>query len=163
MIPINLLIRYPGFRFRHIPVSSIRYYRAVDMSKPHTWFPHARRITRKIICHIGPTNSGKTFAALQQLKKAKRGIYCGPLRLLAWEICNVLRDAGSACNLVTGQETELAEEASHTSCTVEMCDIYSHFDCAVIDEFQLIGDDERGWAWSRAFLGLRAAEIHVCG
>lgn len=34
---------------------------------------------------MGPTNSGKTHAALQALKAADTGIYCGPLRLLAWE------------------------------------------------------------------------------
>ena len=35
---------------------------------------------------MGPTNSGKTHAALQALKAAETGVYCGPLRLLAWEV-----------------------------------------------------------------------------
>lgn len=34
----------------------------------------------------GPTNSGKTYQALQALAAAKRGVYCGPLRLLAMEV-----------------------------------------------------------------------------
>jgi ATP-dependent RNA helicase SUPV3L1/SUV3 len=34
----------------------------------------------------GPTNSGKTYQALQALASAKRGVYCGPLRLLAMEV-----------------------------------------------------------------------------
>ena len=34
---------------------------------------------------------------------------------------------------------------------------------AVIDEIQMINDKQRGWAWSRALLGLKAKEIHVCG
>ena len=34
----------------------------------------------------GPTNSGKTYEALEEFKKAKSGMYCGPLRLLAFEI-----------------------------------------------------------------------------
>lgn len=34
---------------------------------------------------------------------------------------------------------------------------------AVIDEIQLLRDPGRGWAWTRAFLGLIADEIHVCG
>lgn len=34
---------------------------------------------------------------------------------------------------------------------------------AVIDEIQMIKDPQRGWAWTRALLGLRAEEIHVCG
>ena len=34
---------------------------------------------------------------------------------------------------------------------------------AVIDEIQLVKDYQRGWAWTRALLGLQAQEIHVCG
>lgn len=34
---------------------------------------------------------------------------------------------------------------------------------AVIDEIQQIRDPQRGWAWTRAFLGLIADEVHVCG
>lgn len=34
---------------------------------------------------------------------------------------------------------------------------------AVIDEIQMIKDSQRGWAWTRALLGLVADEIHICG
>lgn len=34
---------------------------------------------------------------------------------------------------------------------------------AVIDEIQLLRDPGRGWAWTRAFLGILADEVHVCG
>jgi ATP-dependent RNA helicase SUPV3L1/SUV3 len=34
---------------------------------------------------------------------------------------------------------------------------------AIIDEIQQLRDPGRGWAWTRAFLGLIAEEIHVCG
>lgn len=34
---------------------------------------------------------------------------------------------------------------------------------AIIDEIQLLKDYGRGWAWTRAFLGLCADEVHVCG
>ena len=27
----------------------------------------------------------------------------------------------------------------------------------------MLRDKQRGWAWTRAFLGLKANEIHVCG
>lgn len=46
----------------------------------------ARNMHRKIIFHAGPTNSGKTYHALQRFKQADSGIYCGPLRLLAMEV-----------------------------------------------------------------------------
>lgn len=34
---------------------------------------------------------------------------------------------------------------------------------AIIDEIQLLRDNSRGWAWTRALLGIIAEEIHVCG
>lgn len=37
------------------------------------------------------------------------------------------------------------------------------YDVAVIDEIQLISDPDRGWAWTRALLGVKAKEVHVCG
>jgi len=45
-------------------------------------------MTRKIIFHAGPTNSGKTFHALERFLNAKSGVYCGPLKLLASEVFN---------------------------------------------------------------------------
>lgn len=33
----------------------------------------------------------------------------------------------------------------------------------MIDEIQQLRDPQRGWAWTRAFLGLIAEEVHVCG
>ena len=56
-----------------------------DNSKPFR-YPEARQIQRRIIYHAGPTNSGKTYHALQAFLKAKSGTYCGPLRLLANEV-----------------------------------------------------------------------------
>lgn len=41
--------------------------------------------------------------------------------------------------------------------------LYFAVDVAIIDEIQLLSDPSRGWAWTRAFLGLNADEIHVCG
>ncbi len=69
---------------------------------PHEWFPQAREMKREIHYHMGPTNSGKTKAAIQKLMEAKSGIYCAPLRLLAWEISETLGNYGIACNLLTG-------------------------------------------------------------
>lgn len=36
-------------------------------------------------------------------------------------------------------------------------------DIAVIDEIQMMKDPGRGWAWTRALLGIVANEIHICG
>lgn len=142
-------------------------YRALvelaDMRSPQKWFPFARALERKIVFHAGPTNSGKTFQALQALKNAQSGVYCGPLRLLAMEIYDRLNAEGVMCDLVTGQERRTVPGSSHVACTVEMTNLNKRVDVAVVDEIQMIGDDRRGWAWTRALLGLPANEIHLCG
>lgn len=55
-------------------------------SRPELEFPETMAMNRRFILHIGPTNSGKTFHALERLKTAKKGTYLGPLRLLALEV-----------------------------------------------------------------------------
>lgn len=136
-----------------------------DLRLPHELYPFATAMKRRIVYHEGPTNSGKTFAALERLKQAgpDGGIYCGPLRLLALEIYDKLNADGLYTSLVTGQEKKLVPFATHVACTVEMANINRKWDVAVVDEVQLIGDPQRGWAWTRAFFGLQANEIHVCG
>jgi ATP-dependent RNA helicase SUPV3L1/SUV3 len=138
-----------------------------DLRSPNEWYPYARLIKRKIIYHGGPTNSGKTYQALQRLRHADSeaggGLYCGPLRLLALEVYESLNKQGAYTNLLTGQEKKEVDFATHVSCTVEMVKIDKAYDVAVIDEIQMIANNERGWAWTRALLGLRAKEIHVCG
>lgn len=64
---------------------------------------------------------------------------------------------------MTGNEKDIVEGASHLSCTVEMSDLNEYYDVAVVDEVQLIGDNDRGWAWSQAVLGLQTKELHLCG
>lgn len=137
--------------------------RATDLSNPHKWFPLARERPRKVILHIGPTNSGKTHTALQRLKQAQTGVYCGPLRLLAAEVYSTLNSEGVACNLVTGQQIKEEPHSNHVACTVEMAEVGRRVDVAVVDEIQMIADPYRGWAWTRAVLGLAADEVHLCG
>lgn len=42
------------------------------------------------------------------------------------------------CNLITGQERDEIEGAKHTSVTVEMADVSGEYQCAVIDEIQVL-------------------------
>ena len=136
---------------------------AVDLRLPHEAYPAARAMRRTIHAHVGPTNSGKTHAAIEALRSAASGVYCGPLRLLAFEIYDRLGSNGLPCTLRTGQETIEERGAEHTSCTVEMCAVHRPVDVGVLDEIQMLSHPERGWAWSRALLGLPARELHVCG
>jgi ATP-dependent RNA helicase SUPV3L1/SUV3 len=138
-----------------------------DLRLPHEWFPLPRLTKRKIIYHGGPTNSGKTYQAMQRLKQADPekggGIYCGPLRLLALEIYEKLNKEGVYCNLYTGQERRSIPGNSHISCTIETVRFTESYDVAVIDEIQMLADRSRGSVWTAALLGINANEIHVCG
>ncbi|KAK3275715.1 hypothetical protein CYMTET_16174 [Cymbomonas tetramitiformis] len=63
-----------------------RREKAADMTNPAIWYPRARALTRTIIFHMGPTNSGKTYRSLMRLQEASSGVYAAPLRLLAMEV-----------------------------------------------------------------------------
>ena len=137
--------------------------RLADLRYPVEWYPATRAMRRKFIMHVGPTNSGKTYQALKRLEQADSGIYAGPLRLLAHEVFTRLNAKGRKSDLITGDEKNEQEGASLKSCTVEMVPLNVDVDVAVIDEIQMIGHRERGWAWTQAVLGLKAKEIHLCG
>lgn len=138
-----------------------------DLTDPSNWYPEARAMNRRIIFHAGPTNSGKTYHALERFMSAKSGVYCGPLKLLAVEVFNKTNKRETNCDLVTGEERRMGREdgepSPHVACTVEMTNLSQPYEVAVIDEIQVVKDFQRGWAWSRALLGVQAEEIHVCG
>ena len=46
--------------------------------------------------------------------------------------------------------------------TAEKLDMKRYWNVAVIDECQMIADQQRGYAWTRAILGVLAPEIHLC-
>ncbi|OMH86293.1 ATP-dependent RNA helicase SUPV3L1, mitochondrial [Zancudomyces culisetae] len=49
------------------------------------------------------------------------------------------------------------------SSTIEMVNLSSYYQVAVIDEIQMLQDARRGQGWTSALLGLKAMEIHLCG
>ena len=125
-------------------------------------YPLARSMHRRFILHLGPTNSGKTYEGIQRLHGAENGLYLGPLRLLAAEQFEALNMDDVPCSLVTGEEQIRVPFSRVQSSTVEMADLKTHYDVAVIDECQMIADRDRGGAWTAAILGLCAEEIHAC-
>lgn len=147
----------------------------------------ARSLDRKFVLHIGPTNSGKTYDAIQALKAATQvqltldtvsavheaegaacresagtGAYLGPLRLLALEMYDSLNEQGIPCELLTGEEYIYTEDARVTASTIELCNFNKRYDVVVIDEAQLISDPHRGGSWTKAIFLVDAAEIHIC-
>ena len=148
---------------QHIPKLIAREFERAFPKNPKDEYVKARQIKRKFYLHLGDTNTGKTYNAMEALRKAKSGMYLSPLRILALENFEKLNNLGVPCNLATGEEEILKEGANHVSCTIEKANIKKICDVAVIDEIQIINDNQRGDAWSRALLGMPAFEIHVCG
>ena len=126
-------------------------------------FPLARELRRKIVFHVGPTNSGKTYQALKALEEATTGYYLAPLRLLALEGFENLRKKGVAVSLITGEEEIIDEESTHISSTIEMMNSSVDVDVCVIDEIQMIADRDRGWAWANALMGAPAKKVILTG
>ncbi|RCK55123.1 ATP-dependent RNA helicase SUV3, mitochondrial [Candida viswanathii] len=140
----------------------------IDLSMPAAWFPEARKMKRKIVMHVGPTNSGKTYHSLVKLSKSKTGYYAGPLRLLAREVYEKFQKQGIGCNLITGEEIvpsidQHGKISGLASGTIEMIPLHKKLDLCVIDEIQMVADPRRGSVWTNAVLGVMAHEIHLCG
>lgn len=148
---------------QHIPQMISQEFEENFPDNPKDEYREARGLRRKFIIHLGDTNTGKTYNAIQRLKECKCGVYLSPLRILALENFERLNNEGIVCNLQTGEEEIIKEGATHVSCTIEKLNLKSQYEIAIIDEIQMINDSQRGAAWSRALLGVRAKEIHVCG
>ena len=148
---------------QHIPRLIGEAFEEAFPDNPKDEYILTRRMKRKIYIHLGDTNTGKTYNAVERLKTAKKGVYLSPLRILALENYDKLNNEGIVCDLMTGEEEIIKENSTHVSCTIEKVNLKQSYDIAVIDEIQMISDTQRGIAWSRAVLGLRCNEIHICG
>ncbi len=147
----------------HIPKMIAKEFDENFPDNPKDEYPLARRIKRKLYIHLGDTNTGKTYNAIEKLKSAKKGLYLSPLRILALEIFERLNNDNVICDLSTGEEEVIKLGATHMSCTIEKANLKQDYDIVVIDEIQMINDSQRGNAWTRALLGLKCREIHICG
>lgn len=120
-------------------------------------------VKRRIIAIVGPTNSGKTHDAMAMLRTAPSGAYLAPLRLMAMENHDRLKQAGVRADMMTGEESILVPGATHVSATIEMADVDRHVSVAIVDEAQLLDDPQRGWAWTRAVFHMKADTLIVTG
>ena len=145
-----------------------RTRQSINLAEYPASFEMARRLPRRFIALLGPTNSGKTHRAMEALAKAKSGIYLAPLRLLALENYERLQEAAPhgkplAVSLITGEERRLVDDATHVASTVEMLDTKTVVEVAVIDEIQMLADPDRGAAWTAAVCGAPAHTVYLVG
>lgn len=122
-------------------------------------YTHARAMQREIIIFAGPTNSGKTYRAFEEAYKGQTITYLAPLRLLAMEGYDRFLKDGKSAYLLTGEERIGSKDAPCVASTIEMCNIHRRYDCAIIDEAQMLTDPERGAAWTAALLGVVANKV----
>lgn len=130
----------------------------------HKLYP-ARRLTRRWIALLGPTNSGKTHRSIEAMAAAEHAIYLSPLRLMALENQERIESMGVPCSLVTGEEEIIREGATHFCCTVEEFARFrhQHWDVVVVDEVQMMADPQRGWAWVDALVSAHTPQLMMTG
>ena len=120
----------------------------LQITEYHNYFSLARTLKRKLKLYIGPTNSGKTYHALNDLVAHEKGIYLSPLRLLAWEGKEEIEKRGKLVSLITGEEKVIIPEANFKAQTIETLNFKEVVGSILIDEVQMLYDEDRGWAWS---------------
>jgi ATP-dependent RNA helicase SUPV3L1/SUV3 len=124
--------------------------------------PERRRQPETVVAHLGPTNSGKTHDAIAFLAEQGRGVYAGPLRMLAQEAHRRLAGllGEEQVGLITGEE-RINEHAPVLCCTVEMAP--GSGEVLVLDEVQWADDEERGAAWTELLLAGEYRHIRLLG
>jgi len=112
---------------------------------------------RKIVAVLGPTNTGKTYYAIERMLGYKSGIIGLPLRLLAREVYDKIAQVrGPSCvALVTGEERIVPAKANYWVCTVEAMPENLSVECLIVDEIQLSADPERGYIFTDRLLKSR--------
>ncbi|PPR47987.1 MAG: hypothetical protein CFH19_00076 [Alphaproteobacteria bacterium MarineAlpha5_Bin9] len=111
----------------------------------------------KITAILGPTNTGKTYLALDRLLSYKSGVFGFPLRLLARENYDkaVFKVGSNKVALITGEEKIIPSNPKYFFCTVESMPYNINSECVAIDEVQLASDFERGHIFTDRILNFR--------
>ena len=100
--------------------------------------------SNKIIALLGPTNTGKTHVAIDEMLKYDSGIFGLPLRLLAREIYDKCVDkiGLEKIALITGEEKIIPSTAKYFICTVESMPKEKKVEFVAVDEIQMCADRE---------------------
>lgn len=124
--------------------------------------PQRHREPESVIAHLGPTNSGKTYEAIEFLAAGGQGVYAAPLRMLAQEAYETLveRLGSDQVGLITGEE-RLNENAPVIACTTEMAP--QRGETLILDEVHWASDRDRGSAWTRLLAAGSYRHIRLVG
>jgi len=119
--------------------------------------------SKKIIALLGPTNTGKTYFAIEKMLEYSSGIFGFPLRLLAREVYDkcVKKIGLEKVALITGEEKIIPSSANFFICTVESMPKDKIVDFVAIDEIQMCNDKERGHIFTDRLLHFRGKELTI--
>ena len=115
----------------------------------------------KITALLGPTNTGKTYIAIEKMLEYNDGIFGLPLRLLAREVYDkcVQKVGIEKVALITGEEKIIPSTASYFICTVESMPKNKDVEFVAIDEIQMCADRERGHIFTERMLESRGSML----
>lgn len=116
---------------------------------------------RGIVAMLGPTNTGKTHAAIERMLQHRSGVIGFPLRLLAREVYDkIVRLRGpKEVALITGEEKIVPPDARYCVATVESMPLDWGAEFLAVDEIQLCGDLERGHVFTHRLLEARGRRM----
>ncbi len=117
--------------------------------------------SQNIIALLGPTNTGKTYVAIEKMLQHNSGIFGLPLRLLAREVYDkcVLKIGEEKVALITGEEKIIPSTAEFFICTVESMPKDKTVEFIAIDEIQMCADRERGHIFTQRLLESRGTKL----
>ncbi|MHA7631513.1 helicase-related protein [Corallococcus sp. M7] len=110
-----------------------------------------------VVAELGPTNTGKTYRAIERMLEHDSGIIGLPLRLLAREVYDrVTAKVGEGrVALMTGEEKRIPPRPDYWICTVEAMPTDREVDFLAVDEIQLAAHRERGHVFTDRLLHAR--------
>ncbi len=116
---------------------------------------------KQVTAVLGPTNTGKTYMAIETMLSFESGIMGFPLRLLAREVYEKVlkRVDPSKVALITGEEKIIPGNAKYFLCTTESMPIDKSVEFIAVDEIQMCADHERGHIFTDRLLNLRAEKV----
>ena len=138
-----------------------------------TFVAMSRRDDAPVRAILGPTNTGKTYLAIERMCAHSSGVIGFPLRLLAREVYErvVALKGEKQVALLTGEERIVPPQARYVLCTAESMPVRTgrddrphegpfpdQFAFAAIDEAQLGVDPERGHVFTDRMLRARGRE-----
>ena len=115
----------------------------------------------KVTAVLGPTNTGKTFLAIETMLSFQSGMIGFPLRLLAREVYDkvIKKIDPSKVALITGEEKIIPLNAKYFLCTVESMPVDKSLEFVGVDEIQMCADSERGHIFTDRLLNLRGEKL----